>query len=69
MDNNQIFETVNLPNGGTVMLDKLAFDTFQGQCISSHKLNGKYVWKVTLDFDGDKVETATVKPNTNMELR
>lgn len=68
MDSNKVFETVTLPNGGVVQLDKLAFETFQGQCISSHKLNGKYVWKVTLDFDGDKVETATVN-HTNVELR
>ena len=63
------YETVNLPNGGTVMLDKLAFETFQGHCISSHKINSKYVWKVTLDFDGDKVETATVDRPSNVELR
>ena len=69
MDNNNTYETVTLPNGGVVQLDKLAFDTFQGQCISSHKINSKYVWKVTLDFDGDKVETATVKQKTNVELR
>ena len=81
MDNNQIFETVKLPNGGTVQLDKLAFETFQGQCISSHKINGKYVWKVTLDFesanyvsdytldfDGNDIETAALQ-KTKMELR
>ena len=67
-NSNKVFETVTLPNGGVVQLDKLAFETFQGQCISSHKINGKYVWKVTLDFDGDKVETATVN-HTNVELR
>lgn len=69
MDSNKVYETVTLPNGGVVQLDKLAFDTFQGQCISSHKINSKYVWKVTLDFDGDKVETATAKQNRNIELR
>ena len=68
MNTDNIYETIVLPNGGVVQLDKLAFETFQGQCRSSHKLNGKYVWKVMLDFDGDKVETATVK-NNNVELR
>ena len=68
MDNNNVFETVTLPNGGVVQLDKLAFETLDGQCISSHKLNGKYVWKLTLDFNGDRVETASVKPN-NVEHR
>ena len=64
----QIFETVKLPNGGTVQLDKLAYDTFQGTCISSHKINGKYIWKVTLDFESDNIETAAVQ-QTNVELR
>lgn len=68
MDNKKVFETVTLPNGGSVQLDKLAFETLDGQCISSHKLNGKYVWKLTLDFNGDRVETAAVKQN-NVELR
>ena len=68
MDNNKVYETVMLPNGGVVQLDKLAFETLDGQCISSHKLNGKYVWKLTLDFNGDRVETASVKPN-NVEIR
>ena len=68
MNNNNVFETVTLPNGGVVQLDKLAFETLDGQCISSHKLNGKYVWKLTLDFNGDRVETASVKPN-NVERR
>ena len=79
MDNNKVYdnadayqsrcyETVMLPNGGVVQLDKLAFETLDGQCISSHKLNGKYVWKLTLDFNGDRVETAAVKPN-NVEMR
>ena len=68
MDNKKVFETVMLPNGGAVQLDKLAFETLDGKCISSHKLNGKYVWKLTLDFNGDRVETAAVKPN-NVEIR
>ena len=68
MDNNNVFETVTLPNGGSVQLDKLAFETLDGKYISSHKLNGKYVWELTLDFNGDRVETAAVKPN-NVELR
>ena len=42
MNNNNVFETVTLPNGGVVQLDKLAFETLDGQCISSHKLNGSY---------------------------
>ena len=66
-----IYDTIKLPNGGTISLDRLAYECYQGQCISSHKLNSKYVWKVTLDFECNdtNVETA-VRPNvSDVELR
>ena len=62
------YETVTLPNGGVVQLDKLAFDAFKGQCRSTRKQNGKYVWSATLYFDDNTIETASVN-NTNIELR
>ena len=68
MNNNNVFETVTLPNGGVVQLDKLAFDAFKGQCRSTRKQNGKYVWSATLYFDDNTIETASVKPN-NVERR
>ena len=43
MNNNNVFETVTLPNGGVVQLYKLAFESFKGQCRSTRKQNGKYV--------------------------
>ena len=33
MDTDSIYETVTLPNGGVVQLDKLAFEAFKGQCL------------------------------------
>lgn len=69
MDTDSIYETVTLPNGGLVQLDKLAFEAFQGQCRSTRKQNGKYVWSATLYFDDNTIETAVVKQNTNIELR
>ena len=68
MDNNNIYETVALPNGGVVQLDKLAFDAFKGQCRSTRKQNSNYVWSATLYFDDNTIETASVN-NTNVELR
>ena len=68
MDNNKVFETVMLPNGGIVQLDKLAFEAFKGQCRSTRKQNGKYIWSATLYFDDSTIETAAVN-NTNVELR
>ena len=69
MDTDSIYETIVLPNGGTVQLDKLAFEAFKGQCRSTRKLNDKYVWSATLYFDDNTIETATVNNNTNIELR
>ena len=69
MDNNNVYETVTLQNGGVVQLDKLAFEAFQGQCRSTRKLNDKHVWSATLYFDDNTVETAAVNNNTNIELR
>lgn len=80
MDTDSIYETVTLPNGGLVQLDKLAFEAFQGQCRSTRKQNGKHVWSATLYFDDNTIETAVVKQNnvmfrsshdinTNIELR
>lgn len=69
MDNNNVFETVTLPNGGTAQLDKLAFEAFKGQCRSTRKQNDKYVWSATLYFDDNTIETAAVNNNTNIELR
>ena len=69
MNNNNVFETVTLPNGGVVQLHKLAFEAFKGQCRSTRKQTGKYVWSATLYFDDNTIETAAVKQNTNAELR
>ena len=68
MNTDNIYETITLPNGGVVQLDKLAFDAFKGQCRSTRKQNGEYVWSATLYFDDNKIETAAVN-NTNVELR
>ena len=68
MDTETIYETVTLPNGGVVKLDKLAFEAFKGQCRSTRKQNSKYVWSATLYFDDNTIETAAVN-NTNVELR
>lgn len=67
MDNDSIYETIVLPNGGVVKLDKLAFEAFKGQCRSTRKLNDKHVWNATLYFDDNTIDTAAVKPN-NVEL-
>ena len=69
MNSNNVFETVTLPNGGVVQLDKLAFEAFKGQCRSTHKQNCKYVWSATLYFDDNTIETAAVNNNKNVELR
>lgn len=69
MDTDSIYETVTLPNGGVIQLDKLAFEAFKGQCRSTRKLNDKYVWSATLYFDDNTIETAAVNNNTNVELR
>ena len=69
MDTDSIYETIVLPNGGTVQLDKLAFEAFKGQCRSTRKQNDKYVWSATLYFDDNTIETAAVNNNTNIELR
>lgn len=69
MDTDSIYETIVLPNEGTVQLDKLAFEAFKGQCRSTRKQNGKHVWSATLYFDDNTIETAAVKQNTNIELR
>ena len=68
MNTDTIYETIVLPNGGVVQLDKLAFDAFKGQCRSTRKQNGKYVWSATLYFDDNTIETAAVN-NNNVELR
>ena len=69
MNDDSIYETIVLPNGGTVQLDKLAFEAFKGQCRSTRKLNDKHVWSATLYFDDNTIETAAVNNNTNIELR
>lgn len=68
MNTETIYETVALPNGGVVQLDKLAFEAFKGQCRSTRKQNSKYVWSATLYFDDNTIETTAVN-NTNVELR
>ena len=71
MNTNSIYETVTLPNGGVVQLDKLAFEAFQGQCRSTRKQNGKHVWSATLYFNDNTIETAAVNntTNNNVEIR
>ena len=69
MNTDSIYETVTLPNGGVVQLDKLAFEAFKGQCRSTRKHNGKYVWSATLYFDDNAIETTAVNNNNNVELR
>ena len=59
MDTNSIYETIALPNGGVVQLDKLAFEAFKGQGRSTRKLNDKHVWSAILYFDDNTIETAT----------
>ena len=68
MNTDTIYETIVLPNGGAVQLDKLAFEAFKGQCRSTRKQNGKYVWSAALYFDDNTIETAVVN-NNNVELR
>lgn len=44
----EIYDTITLPNGGHVMLDKLAYETYTGCGQSTHK----YEWKYTIEFEG-----------------
>ena len=69
MNTDNIYETIVLPNGGVVQLDKLAFEAFKGQCRSTRKQNDKYVWSATLYFDDNTIETAAVNNSNNVELR
>jgi len=62
----EVYDTIKLPNGGAIQMDKLAYETFQGICRSNYK--GE--WTVNIDFKGGTLETAT-KPQltNNIELR
>lgn len=61
----EIYNTITLPNGGTVAMDKLAYATYEGGCVSTHKSR----WKVTIEFENEQIETATVDETTNREYR
>jgi hypothetical protein len=47
----EIYDTITLPNGGHVVLDKLAYETYTGCGQSTHK----YEWKYTIEFEGGNV--------------
>ena len=63
----EIYNTVRLPNGGEVAMDKLAYESYTGVGASTH---GKK-WSVTLYFDNDNKETTECKPELNdmIEIR
>lgn len=44
----EIYDTITLPNGGHVVLDKLAYESYTGCGQSTHK----YEWKYTIEFEG-----------------
>ena len=56
----EVYNTIKLPNGGTIQMDQLAYETYQGICRSNYR--GE--WTVTLDFKDGTIETAT-KPQPN----
>lgn len=47
----EIYDTITLPNGGHVVLDKLAYESYTGCGQSTHK----YEWKYTIEFEGGNV--------------
>ena len=61
----EIYNTITLPNGGTVAMDKLAYATYQSICSSSHKDK----WTTTLYFANDEIETATANETGKREYR
>ena len=57
MDNTETYKEIALPNGGTISMDRLAYESYSGAGAAYHKKN----WKVTLDFESDKkIETAAI---------
>lgn len=67
---NTIYDTISLPNGGTIMLDKAAYDTCSGSAISSTKKDNTHSWNYTLYFednDNNRIKTAAI--NINKQLR
>ena len=61
----EIYNTITLPNGGTVAMDKLAYAAYQSISSSSHKDK----WATTLYFDNDEIETATANETKKREYR
>ena len=60
----EVYDTIKLPNGGTIQLDQLAYETFQGVCSSNYR--GE--WTVSLDFKDNVVETAVAHQDPNKEI-
>ena len=67
MDNNKVLDTVTLPNGGVVQLDKLAYKALQG-CSNTYDYH-THEWTTQIEFKSDKIETAVAYENTNREYR
>ena len=70
---NNIYDTIQLPNGGTIMLDQKAYETLGGQ--SAYYNPRTKQWKKTIDFESCNkpcaVETAAVDimNSRNIEMR
>lgn len=63
--NKQIYDTITLPNGGIIMLDRLAYETYDSCSITNHKKT----WKTTLTFDSSDIERAVQPKHDDIELR
>ena len=62
--NKQIYDTITLPNGGIIMLDRLAYEAYDSCSVTNHKQD----WKVALTFDSSDIERAVVE-NKGVEIR
>jgi len=62
--NKQIYDTITLPNGGIIMLDRLAYEAYDSCSQTNHKKD----WKVVLTFDSSDIERAVVE-NKGVEIR
>lgn len=71
MDNDnkfEVYDTIQLPNGGLIQMDGDAYKTYQGGCVSTHKKGNSTSWKYTIDFEAKDVDTASLDKK-NIELR
>lgn len=78
--NKIIYDTITLPNGGIIMLDRLAYEAYDSCSVTNHNHTNGYAnhangytnnkdWKVALTFDSSDIERAVQPKHDDIELR